>query len=60
MTQLMRTIKHQTLKLIKTDDSGPEVLRDHPTILIKTTKHNKLVGLDINKKIIENESGIKI
>lgn len=42
MTQLQRTRKHQTLPLTKSDDPKPEVLRDHPTILQKKTKHNKI------------------
>jgi hypothetical protein len=43
MTQLMRTKKHQTLPLVKSDEE-PKVLRDHPTILMKIVKHNKLGG----------------
>ena len=41
-TQLIKTIKHQTLPLVKGDDQKPKVLRDNPTILMKKTKHNKI------------------
>jgi len=51
-THLSKTTKHQTLPLVK-GDSAPKVLPDRPVILIKTIKHNKLGGMDINKKSLE-------